>query len=47
MGIHDMDLILCRNVFIYFEREAVSAVLRKFAQTLRDGGYLMTGHSET
>ncbi len=46
-GIHDMDLILCRNVFIYFEREAVSAVLRKFGQTLRDGGYLMTGHSET
>ena len=46
-GIHDMDLILCRNVFIYFEREAVSAVLDKFAQTLRPGGYLMTGHAET
>ena len=46
-GLHDMDLILCRNVFIYFEREAVSAVLLKFAQTLRDGGFLMTGHTET
>jgi chemotaxis protein methyltransferase CheR len=46
-GIHDMDLILCRNVFIYFERKAVSAVLPKFAQTLREGGYLMTGHAET
>ena len=46
-GIHDMDLILCRNVFIYFEREAVSAVLGKFARTLRPNGYLMTGHAET
>lgn len=46
-GIHDMDLILCRNVFIYFKPEAVSAVLLKFTQTLREGGYLMTGHTET
>lgn len=42
----DMDLILCRNVFIYFAPEAVSAVLPKFARTLREGGYLMTGHTE-
>jgi len=47
MGLYDMDLILCRNVFIYFEPDAVSAVLSKFAKTLRDGGYLMTGHTET
>lgn len=46
-GLCDMDLILCRNVFIYFEREAVSAVVSKFARTLREGGYLMTGHAET
>ncbi len=45
-GIYEMDLILCRNVFIYFGREAISAVLTKFAQTLRAGGYLMTGHTE-
>ncbi len=47
LGLHDMDLILCRNVFIYFDPGSVSAVLRKFARTLRDGGYLMTGHTET
>ena len=47
VSLSEMDLILCRNVFIYFEPEAVSAVLLKFAQTLRDGGYLMTGHAET
>jgi len=43
---HEMDLILCRNVFIYFEANAVSVVLDKIARTLREGGYLMTGHAE-
>lgn len=47
VGLYDMDLILCRNVFIYFSPEAISAVLPKFADTLREGGYLMTGHAET
>ena len=44
--LHEMDLILCRNVFIYFERPIVAAVVRKMAATLRDGGYLLTGHAE-
>ncbi len=47
LGIYDMDLILCRNVFIYFAPDSVSRVLPKFARTLREGGYLMTGHAET
>jgi chemotaxis protein methyltransferase CheR len=46
-GLCEMDLILCRNVFIYFDREAVAGVVRKFAQTLCEGGYLITGHAET
>lgn len=45
-GLHDMDLILCRNVFIYFDSAAVSAVAAKFAATLREGGYLLTAHTE-
>jgi chemotaxis protein methyltransferase CheR len=45
-GICDMDLILCRNVFIYFKRDAIARVLGKFTETLRDGGFLMTGHAE-
>lgn len=45
-GIHDMDLILCRNVFIYFNSVSVAAVLEKFTETLNDGGYLVTGHGE-
>ncbi len=41
-----MDLIVCRNVFVYFEAEAIAQVLRKFHQTLRPGGYLLTAHAE-
>jgi chemotaxis protein methyltransferase CheR len=44
--LHDMDLIVCRNVFIYFGREAISLVVPKLASTLRVGGYLITGHGE-
>lgn len=43
---HDMDLILCRNVFIYYKRSAVTGIAAKLAGTLREGGYLMTGHGE-
>ena len=43
---HDMDLILCRNVFIYFNPAAVYAVAAKFAATLREGAYLLTAHTE-
>ncbi len=41
-----MDLILCRNVFIYFAAIEVAAVAAKLAATLREGGYLMTAHTE-
>jgi chemotaxis protein methyltransferase CheR len=44
--LHGMDLILCRNVFIYFDPAAVSAVAAKFAATLHEGGYLLTAHTE-
>lgn len=45
-GLHDFDLILCRNVFIYLDARAVSRITAKFASALADGGYLITGHSE-
>jgi chemotaxis protein methyltransferase CheR len=44
--IHSMDIILCRNVFIYFDSKAISVVLEKFHNTLRRGGYLIAGHTE-
>ncbi|WP_337907143.1 CheR family methyltransferase [Iningainema tapete] len=42
----DMDLIVCRNVFIYFEVEAIAKVLDKFYHMLKPSGYLLTGHTE-
>jgi chemotaxis protein methyltransferase CheR len=45
-NIYNIDLILCRNVFVYFEPKYISLVLKKFSNTLKPGGYLMTGHAE-
>lgn len=44
--LYDMDLILCRNTFIYMVPHVVSRVADKFAATLTDGGVLITGHGE-
>ncbi|MCB0878040.1 MAG: protein-glutamate O-methyltransferase CheR [Thermoleophilia bacterium] len=40
------DLVLCRNVVIYFTPEARSAVHEMLARSLRPGGYLMIGSTE-
>lgn len=40
------DLILCRNVLIYFEREHQERLLAAFAGTLGHGGVLVLGKSE-
>lgn len=45
-GLWDLDLIVCRNVFIYLEAAAIGRVVGKFAGALAEGGYLMTGHGE-
>lgn len=42
-----VDLIFCRNVFIYLNSEARQKVLNHFHRRLRNGGYLFLGHSET
>ncbi|WP_052567504.1 CheR family methyltransferase [Candidatus Magnetobacterium casense] len=42
----DIDLIVCRNVFIYFDKDTVASIIRKFADTLTENGYLITGHAE-
>ena len=44
--LQSMDLILCRNVFIYFNPAAVHSVAAKFAATLREEGYLLAAHTE-
>lgn len=40
------DLIICRNVLIYFTRDALPKVLQLFYDSLRPGGILLTGHGE-
>ena len=42
-----LDLIICRNVLIYFERERLPGILERFYKALRPGGLLLTGHGET
>lgn len=41
------DLILCRNVLIYFERKRQEEILLFFARALRPGGILVLGKAET
>jgi chemotaxis protein methyltransferase CheR len=41
------DVILCRNVLIYFGELARSATLRRIAGHLGPGGYLLLGHAES
>jgi len=45
--ISNMDIIFCRNVIIYFDKEAKKKVIESFYQKLRGGGYLLLGHSES
>ncbi len=42
----DLDLIVCRNVIIYFKEEAKKVIFDGFAKSLRMGGLLFIGGSE-
>lgn len=46
-GPGEVDLIVCRNVTIYFGRETTEALIGRFHGLLAEGGYLLLGHSET
>jgi chemotaxis protein methyltransferase CheR len=41
-----MDLILCRNVTIYFDEASTRAVVDRMYHALTPGGWLIVGHSE-
>jgi chemotaxis protein methyltransferase CheR len=42
-----MDVILCRNVVIYFDAECKRRTIETFEDKLRPGGHLLLGHSES
>jgi chemotaxis protein methyltransferase CheR len=42
----DFDLIVCRNVIIYFTEEAKNLMLARFANSLKPGGMLFLGGTE-
>jgi len=41
------NLILCRNVMIYFDRPTQEQLIPRLAEQLLPGGYLFVGHSES
>lgn len=41
------DLVVLRNVMIYFERETQKNLIEKVVRVLKPGGYLYVGHSES
>nr|CRH07019.1 Chemotaxis protein methyltransferase [Candidatus Magnetococcus massalia] len=42
-----MDVIFCRNVMIYFDRETQQRLVQQFCRHLQPGGYIFIGHSES
>ncbi|MCD7033364.1 protein-glutamate O-methyltransferase CheR [Metabacillus sp. GX 13764] len=42
----DFDLIVCRNVLIYFTEQAKESLYKKFSDALKPGGILFVGSTE-
>jgi chemotaxis protein methyltransferase CheR len=47
MALHDVDIILCCNVLIYFDVASKQRVIRHFHSSLHNHGYLVLGHAES
>lgn len=41
------DVIFCRNVLIYYEKEAQELIFTKFYKSLKNSGYMVLGMDET
>ena len=41
------DVIICRNVLIYFDRPTQEKLIQRYHELLRPGGLLILGHSES
>lgn len=42
----ELDLIICRNVLIYFTDDTKDEILKKFSKSLQTGGFLFVGGTE-
>lgn len=47
VGLSSLDLILCRNVIIYFDLPTIRGLMDRFLSALRPGGLLFLGYSES
>lgn len=47
IGFPPYDVILCRNLLIYFDDAGFDRTVRLFARALGPGGWLLLGHSES
>ena len=46
LGLYGLDLIVCRNVFLYFHADAIKQVVNNLTEMLSSDGYFLTGHGE-
>lgn len=46
-GMGNFDVIFCRNVLIYFDKEMKKSVLKRLAERMHPGGFLMLGSCES
>ncbi len=42
-----LDIIFCRNVMIYFNREIQKEIVERFYNSIENGGFFFIGHAET
>jgi chemotaxis protein methyltransferase CheR len=46
-GLHNVDIVFCRNVIIYFDEVVQTAVMKRFWDVMSSKSFLFIGHSES